>query len=81
MLPGAWLAEGERSATGTLIDHIVYAHACWPELQARERSQETTACEILNTRLSLVGIKEPGFFGVMAPVLGVETGHLRMVQA
>jgi hypothetical protein len=31
--------------------------------------------------LSLVGIKEPGLFGVVAPVLGAKTGHLRMVQA
>jgi hypothetical protein len=32
-------------------------------------------------RLSLVGIKEPGVFGLMAPVLDSKTGHLRMAQA
>ena len=32
-------------------------------------------------RMSLVGIKEPGFFGVMGASFGHETGHLRIVQA
>jgi hypothetical protein len=31
--------------------------------------------------VSLVGIKEPGVFGLMAPVLDSKTGHLRMAQA
>lgn len=51
MVPGLWLAEGGQSATGTLIDHIIYTHACGPELLARERSEGLTAYEILNRRI------------------------------
>ena len=51
MIPGLWLAEGGQSATGTLIDHIVYDHARSPELRALERSEGRTAYEILNARL------------------------------
>jgi FGGY-family pentulose kinase len=48
MIPGLWLAEGGQSATGTLIDHVVYDHARGAELRARERSEGLTAYEILN---------------------------------
>ncbi|MDB6010462.1 MAG: D-ribulokinase, partial [Gammaproteobacteria bacterium] len=51
MVPGLWLAEGGQSATGTLIDHIIYEHARGPELRARERSEGLTAYEILNRRI------------------------------
>jgi FGGY-family pentulose kinase len=51
LIPGMWLAEGGQSATGTLIDHIVYQHAGGPELRARERSEGKTAYQILNERL------------------------------
>lgn len=51
LIPGLWLAEGGQSATGTLIDHVVYQHARGPELRARERSEGVTAYEILNQRL------------------------------
>lgn len=51
LVPGMWLAEGGQSATGTLIDHIVFQHALGPELRARERSEGVTAYQILNQRL------------------------------
>ena len=52
MIPGMWLAEGGQSASGTLIDHIVYEHARGPELRARERSEGLTAYDMLNRRLA-----------------------------
>jgi FGGY-family pentulose kinase len=52
MVPGMWLAEGGQSATGTLIDRIVYEHARGPELRAQARSEERTAYEILNRRIA-----------------------------
>ena len=52
MIPGLWLAEGGQSATGTLIDHIVYDHARGADLLARERSEGLTAYEILNRRVA-----------------------------
>jgi FGGY-family pentulose kinase len=52
MIPGFWLAEGGQSATGTLIDQIVYGHARGPELRARECAEGITAYEILNRRLA-----------------------------
>lgn len=55
LVPGMWLAEGGQSATGTLIDHIVYQHARGPELRARERSEGVTAYQVLNQRLQALG--------------------------
>ena len=52
MIPGLWLAEGGQSATGTLIDRIVYEHARGPDLRAQERSEGRTAYEILNRRIA-----------------------------
>jgi FGGY-family pentulose kinase len=52
MVPGLWLAEGGQSATGTLIDRIVYEHARSAELRARELSEARTAYDILNQRIA-----------------------------
>ena len=52
MIPGLWLAEGGQSATGTLVDRIVYEHARGPDLRAQERSEGRNAYEILNRRIA-----------------------------
>ena len=52
MVPGLWLAEGGQSATGTLVDRIVYEHARGPDLLAQERAEGRTAYEILNRRIA-----------------------------
>ena len=54
MIPGLWLAEGGQSATGTLVDRIVYEHARGPDLRAQERSEGRTAYEILNRRIAIL---------------------------
>ena len=52
MIPGLWLAEGGQSATGTLVDRMVYEHARGPDLRAQERLEGRTAYEILNRRIA-----------------------------
>jgi hypothetical protein len=54
--------------------------ARWLTSRGRVTGPEWVRIEAI-VLLSLVGIKEPGFFGLMAPVFRSETGHLRMVQA
>jgi FGGY-family pentulose kinase len=34
MIPGLWLTEGGQSATGALIDHVIFSHAAAAALQA-----------------------------------------------
>jgi len=52
MIPGLWLAEGGQSATGTLVDRIVYEHARGLDLRTQERLEGRTAYEILNLRIA-----------------------------
>jgi FGGY-family pentulose kinase len=51
MVPGMWLSEGGQSATGALIDHIVFSHSCAAQLEKDARSSGKTVYELLNTRL------------------------------
>jgi FGGY-family pentulose kinase len=51
MVPGLWLAEGGQSATGALVDHVVYSHARGAELDAEARAHGTTVYARLNERL------------------------------
>jgi FGGY-family pentulose kinase len=52
MIPGMWLNEGGQSATGALIDHIIFAHARSAELQQQAKSSARTVYELLNDRLA-----------------------------
>ncbi len=47
MIPGWWLTEGGQSATGALIDHIVFTHARSHELQQHAKKHGVTVYEIL----------------------------------
>jgi FGGY-family pentulose kinase len=51
MVPGLWLTEGGQSATGALVDHIIFAHARGPELRDEARTGGRTVYELLNARL------------------------------
>jgi FGGY-family pentulose kinase len=59
MIPGFWLTEGGQSATGALIDHVVFSHARGPELAEEARRRGTTVYAILNERLDALASKEP----------------------
>ena len=51
MIPGMWLTEGGQSATGALVDHVIFAHARAAELQQEAKSSGQTVYELLNQRL------------------------------
>jgi len=51
MLPGYWLTEGGQSATGALIDHIIFSHARGQELQSQADKEGKTVYQALNERL------------------------------
>jgi FGGY-family pentulose kinase len=47
MIPGLWLTEGGQSATGAVIDHIIYSHARSRELEEDAGRRGVTVYEIL----------------------------------
>ncbi len=51
MIPGMWLTEGGQSATGALIDHVVFTHPAAPELRKESRKTGRSVYELLNARL------------------------------
>ncbi|MBL6945115.1 MAG: FGGY-family carbohydrate kinase [Rhodospirillales bacterium] len=51
MVPGLWLSEGGQSASGALIDHVIFSHPRAPELQAEAETSGRTVYELLNDRL------------------------------
>jgi FGGY-family pentulose kinase len=52
MVPGLWLTEGGQSATGALIDHVIYSHARGAELEREAKSQGSNVYALLNARLA-----------------------------
>jgi FGGY-family pentulose kinase len=64
MIPGLWLTEGGQSATGSLIDHVIYSHAASAELRGEANKRGKTIYELLNERLAALakieGAKHPG---------------------
>jgi FGGY-family pentulose kinase len=47
MVPGFWLTEGGQSATGALIDHIIFSHVWSRELEQDAKKRGITVYEIL----------------------------------
>jgi FGGY-family pentulose kinase len=52
MIPGLWLTEGGQSATGALIDHVIFSHAAAPALQAEAKARQLSVYQLLNDRLN-----------------------------
>lgn len=52
MIPDLWLTEGGQSATGALIDHVIFSHAAARPLQAEAKRTNKTIYELLNARLA-----------------------------
>jgi FGGY-family pentulose kinase len=52
MVPGLWLTEGGQSATGALIDHVIFSHARGAELRQRAEAEDTSVYAVLNDVLS-----------------------------
>ncbi len=51
MIPGMWLTEGGQSATGALIDHVIFTHPAAGELRKESRKTGRSVYELLNARL------------------------------
>jgi FGGY-family pentulose kinase len=51
MIPGLWLTEGGQSATGALIDHVIFSHAAAAGLRLEAKRSGRTIYELLNARL------------------------------
>lgn len=47
MIPDFWLTEGGQSATGSLIDHIIFSHVRGRDLEQESRNRGVTVYEIL----------------------------------
>jgi FGGY-family pentulose kinase len=62
MIPGLWLTEGGQSATGALIDHVIFSHAAAGPLQAEAKKQGKTIYELLNARLEALAKTEGASF-------------------
>ncbi len=54
MIPGMWLTEGGQSATGSLIDHIIFSHIRGTELKESAKKQKKTIYHLLNNRLAIL---------------------------
>jgi FGGY-family pentulose kinase len=52
MVPDLWLTEGGQSATGALIDHVIFSHARAAELKDEADDRGTTVYTLLNERLA-----------------------------
>ncbi len=58
MIPGLWLTEGGQSATGALIDHVIFSHAASVPLRAEARRTGKTVYELLNARVAALARAE-----------------------
>lgn len=58
MIPGQWLTEGGQSATGALIDHVIFSQASTAPIQAEAFRQGKTIYELLNARLEVLARNE-----------------------
>ncbi len=67
MIPGLWLTEGGQSATGALIDHVVFSHAAAAGLNAEAQKQGRTIYELLNERLDALAAEARAAGGIAHP--------------
>ncbi|HLR24560.1 MAG TPA: FGGY-family carbohydrate kinase [Fodinibius sp.] len=51
MIPGMWLTEGGQSATGALIDHIIFSSDQSEKLRDKAQEKGASVYELLNQRL------------------------------
>ncbi len=63
MVPGMWLNEGGQSATGALIDHIIFSSAQSNQLKEIAQHENKSVYLWLNDRLSVMA-KEKGYSNV-----------------
>lgn len=72
MIPGMWLNEGGQSATGALIDHVIFSSKISIELEKKAKKENKTVYEILNRRLlRLAEERNAGHVGMLTKDLHV----------
>ena len=52
MIPDLWLTEAGQSATGAVLDHIIYTHGAYPEARKEADSEGLSIFDFLNRRLT-----------------------------
>jgi FGGY-family pentulose kinase len=52
MIPDLWLTEAGQSATGAVLDHIIYTHGAYPEAKKQADSEGLSIFDFLNRRLA-----------------------------
>jgi FGGY-family pentulose kinase len=52
MIPNLWLTEAGQSATGALLDHVIFTHVAYPEAKKQADSEGVSIFDFLNRRLS-----------------------------
>jgi len=73
MIPGLWLTEGGQSATGALIDHVIFSHAAAAPLVAEAKKTGRTIYELLNARLdALAKVRRVRFPGELTRDLHIQ---------
>jgi FGGY-family pentulose kinase len=72
MIPGLWLNEGGQSATGALVDHVIFSSSHANHLKQEAEKKDTTVYELLNNRLiKLANEKELKDVGLLTQELHV----------
>ncbi len=59
MVPGLWLNEGGQSATGSLIDHVIFSHSRGEDLKQDAAASGRTVYELLNDVVARSGGDNP----------------------
>jgi FGGY-family pentulose kinase len=52
MIPNYWLTEAGQSATGAVLDHVIYSHCAYPAAKKEADSQGISIFDFLNKQLS-----------------------------
>lgn len=72
MIPEMWLNEGGQSATGSLIDHMIFSSARSDELQEQAQNEGNSVYQVLNERLHRLARKQ----GLTSPALLTRDLHV-----
>ncbi len=59
MIPGLWLNEGGQSATGALVDHIIFNHGATEAMMKASKEAGVTPYEVLNQKLAELAGDQP----------------------
>ncbi|MBC2602158.1 FGGY family pentulose kinase [Puniceicoccus vermicola] len=59
MIPGLWLNEGGQSATGALVDHIIFNHGATEAMIQASKEAGITPYEVLNDKLAELAVGGP----------------------